>query len=993
MSPSPLSRKPSFQQQLFSLALLALIGFWFLPAGVKGSEPFPSEAIDFFEKRVRPVLEDHCFECHAQRASKIKGGLLLDTRGSLLKGGESGAVVNLNQPSESLLLKAIHYDDVDLQMPPESRLSDGQIRDLVKWVEIGLPWPNSAARTESSPDKEPFDLEKRRREHWAWRPLEKVTPPELDSDPWGQQPIDAFLLQSMRSQKLEPASEVSARVWFRRLHVVLTGIPPSPASMDAFLSDKDPDARSKAVDQILESKHYGEHWARHWLDLMRYAETMGHEFDYEIPNAWRYRDYVIRAFNQDLPYNEFVMEHLAGDQLSKPRLDASTGLEESVIGTGFFWLGQQVHSPVDIQMNQLDVLDNQIDVVSKAFLGLTVSCARCHDHKFDAISTRDYYGMFGVMKSSRYQQTTLMSDERWTSGLNTWQDLQERGRKVLDASEHDLDDLAARWQPNPGEVLLGDARQDGFAGWYFDDEALQYDPIVEPGDMVDRPGEGEPVPVKATAVDSAKWSRHLQGSLRSPTFLIDQPFLHTRAAGHQARINVVIDNFNLIRGPIYDGIKKNLDRNEVGWTTFNLTMWQGHEAYIEFKDTIHADLSNGGAHGPEAWFSVETVIASSQAEPPKISSASVVTPEASLPDAWLELARAYRELGAQVDVSPTGLSMIEGSGRDNPIYIRGNPRRRGEIANRGILTSMAHLATPIEGSGRLALAQSMVDPSNPLTARVYVNRIWHHVFGRGIVPSVDDFGVLGQAPTHPKLLDWLARWFMEEAKWSTKELIRMLVRSRAFSMDSVALDPSMDDQDPQNQYWHRSEVRRLEGESIRDHLLCVSGQLDPRAFGPSEKIHLTPFMTGRGRPGKSGPLDGGRRRSIYVEVRRNFLSPFLSTFDTPIPHTTFGRRAESNVPAQSLVMMNDPFVLQQAEAWAGEILGQDLGLAARLTQMYEKAFCRLPTAQEIKAARDFVADQEAHYLVTGLDREAAQQMTWRDLCHTLFNMKEFIFIR
>jgi hypothetical protein len=213
--------------------------------------------------------------------------------------------------------------------------------------------------------------------------------------------------------------------------------------MDAFLSNKDPDARSKAVDQILESKHYGEHWARHWLDLMRYAETMGHEFDYEIPNAWRYRDYVIRAFNQDLPYNEFVMEHLAGDQLSKPRLDASTGLEESVIGTGFFWLGQQVHSPVDIQMNQLDVLDNQIDVVSKAFLGLTVSCARCHDHKFDAISTRDYYGMFGVMKSSRYQQTTLMSDERWTSGLNTWQDLQERGRKVLDASEHDLDDLAA----------------------------------------------------------------------------------------------------------------------------------------------------------------------------------------------------------------------------------------------------------------------------------------------------------------------------------------------------------------------------------------------------------------------------------------------------------------------------------------------------------------------------------------------------------------------
>ena len=968
-------------------------GTWMvLSAQEAGSPTFRPEDLDFFEKRIRPLLSETCFECHSHPAKKLKGGLYLDSREGFLQGGDSGPAVNLQNPGASLLLEAIHYDNVDLQMPPDSRLQDRDIEHLERWVQMGLPWTPQIGSLAAGDVGESFNLEKRRSEHWAWKPVQPSQPPEVQEAQWVKQPIDAFLKHRLEEEGLRPASAVSSAAWLRRVHVVLTGLPPTQAALDAFLQDKGMDAKKKVIEALLGSIHYGEHWARHWLDLVRYAETMGHEFDYPIPNAWRYRDYVIRSIHQDLPYDQFIMEHLAGDQLPHPRIDPSTGLNESILGTGFYWLGQQVHSPVDIQMNQLDVLDNQIDVVSKTFQGLTVSCARCHDHKFDAISARDYYGLFGIMKSSRYQQTTLLPEDRLDSDLETWEQWQEEGQQILKAAGYRVA-LTNRPQGAVEDRLLGDAALNAFEGWFLDDEAMRHDPFVKPGDLVHRSGDHPLQPASAHAVDSAKWSVKLQGSLRSPTFKIDRRYVHALASGRKSRINVVIDNFNLIRGPIYDGIKKNLDRDQAAWTTFDLQMWQDHEAYLEFKDTTQADLSNGGAHGPEAWFSVQTVLASNQAAPPVIEKESSKAAEVPLPEAWLALAQKYRSHSESIEISPVGLTMIEGSGRDSPIYIRGNPRRHGEAASRTYLTSLSDLAVPHEGSGRYAMARAMIDPNNPLTARVYVNRVWHHVFGKGLVRTVDDFGVLGQPPTHPELLDWLAHWFVHEAGWSTKKLIRMLVLSSAFAMDSVASSPETDSQDPENALWHRSLVRRLEAESIRDHLLLVSGQMDPEPFGTSEKIHLTAFMTGRGRPGASGPLDGSGRRSVYVEVRRNFLSPFLATFDAPIPHSTFGRRAQSNVPAQALVLMNDPFVMQQAQAWAQKVRAQTQSFAACLTGMYEQAFCRWPSQTEIREARSFLSDQVAYYEQEGQDSESAAHKAWSDLCHTLFNMKEFIYLR
>jgi hypothetical protein len=986
-------KRPAETIKLKVLFSLLVGGFGFLTSPVFAGN-FSSADLDFFERRIRPILADTCYKCHSHQSEKLKGGLLLDSRASLLSGGDSGAVIDLNTPEKSPLLVAIHYQNVDLQMPPKSRLKESQIKDITQWVLKGLPWPDEPKPTANEEHKSDFDIEARKAEHWVWKQPQSSPLPKVEQMDWIQKPIDAFLLRRMEENGMTPASPASKRTLLRRTFLILTGLPPAPAAMDAFLENDDSDAFEKAVDILLDSVHYGERWARHWLDLMRYAETMGHEFDYVIPNAWKYRDYVIRAFNEDVPFDQFAMEHIAGDLLDAPRFRKDTGENDSLIGTGFYWLGQQVHSPVDIRMNQLDVLDNQIDVISKAFQGLTVTCARCHDHKFDAISTQDFYSIYGVVKSSRYQQSTLRPANYIETSLHALEILQEEVQTHLDkdlSKAVEQSNVLAE-MPKDGLSILGDVSTDRFETWYFDDEALSTDPYVKPGSIVHRPGETGVLLATREAIDSAKWSVALQGSLRSPTFNIPHRYLHVYASGKDSRVNVVIDNFNLIRAPIYGGLKKNLKSDEASWVTFDLAMWEGHQAYVELKDTMHSDLSGGGAHGPNAWFSVETVLSSNDSKPPSLKRREIQISLEDLPVGIKDKIDSYSETAASIKIAPVAVSMTDGNGVNESIFIRGNPKRLGDPAPRGFIEALdrGSKGEP-HGSGRFELAKHIASPSNPLTARVYVNRVWHHVFGKGIVPTVDDFGVLGQRPTHPELLDWLAVWFMNEGEWSTKKLIRMLVLSSAFQMDSKA-SSEMDAKDESNDLLHKMRVRRLEGESIRDSILKVSGELDTKPFGPSEKIHLTSFMTGRGRPGKSGSLDGGRRRSIYVEVRRNFLSPFLTAFDTPIPFSTFGRRAQSNVPAQSLILMNDPFVLEQAKSWAEHLMTLNVSVEAKLTHMYESAFGRMPTNGERESARQFLQDQQSAHAQIEADSEKAQISAWADLCHILFNVKEFIYI-
>ncbi len=366
---------------------------------------------EFFESKVRPVLVQHCYSCHSAQAKKLRGGLRLDSRDAMLSGGDNGPAITPGQPDKSRLIEAITYKNVELQMPPRGKLPDAAITDLTTWVKMGAPWPQQSASVQSSSTQSAFDLHERKRTHWAWQPIRPQNPPSVRDRNWPRDPLDRFILAKLEDKQLSPAKAADKRTLLRRLYFDLIGLPPSPEETEAFLHDTSLDAAEKAVDRLLSSPHFGERWGRHWLDLVRYAEARGHEFDYNIPNAYQYRDYVIRALNADVPYNQFVLEHLAGDLLTNPRLNPEQRFNESILATGFWFLGEEVHSPVDIRQDQADRFDNKVDVLSKAFLGLTVACARCHDHKFDAISAKDYYALFGFLQSSHYRLARFDSME------------------------------------------------------------------------------------------------------------------------------------------------------------------------------------------------------------------------------------------------------------------------------------------------------------------------------------------------------------------------------------------------------------------------------------------------------------------------------------------------------------------------------------------------------------------------------------------------------
>src|SRR4051812_3558295 len=402
-----------------TLATAAAAVVFFAGSSVLGGEPSSPDtaSIEFFETRVRPVLSDHCFGCHSARAKKLKGGLRLDGRDLVLKGGESGAAVVSGDPEHSRLIEAIRYQNSDLRMPPKSRLQPQQVADLVEWVKRGAPWPDGPppvaatgiSATPSAPGA--FDLWKRRASHWAWQPVRPQSPPAVADATWARDPVDAFILAKLQAAGLRPAPPAERRVLLRRLSFVLTGLPPTADEVDAYVGDSSPGATERVVDRLLASPQFGERWARHWMDLVRYSDTLGNEADMPVHNAWRYRDYLIRAFNDDLPYDRLVLEHVAGDLLPDPRLNPREKFDESVIGTGFFWMTEGKRSPVDLRLAQAEAFDNRLDVTCKTFLGLTVACARCHDHKFDAIASSDYYGLYGYLKSSRYTQALLNKAE------------------------------------------------------------------------------------------------------------------------------------------------------------------------------------------------------------------------------------------------------------------------------------------------------------------------------------------------------------------------------------------------------------------------------------------------------------------------------------------------------------------------------------------------------------------------------------------------------
>jgi len=913
--------------------------------------------IELFETRVRPVLVAHCLPCHD--AKKSRGGLRLDSREALLRGGDTGPAVVPGNAAASKLISAIQYNNVDLQMPPRGKLSEQQIADLTRWVNEGAVYPGAT----EGPAAQKFDLQQRKKAHWAWQPLADPPVPRVADAAWPRDPLDAFILAKLEAAQLRPTPEASPATLARRLAFDLTGLPPSEQDLAAL--DGSEIAVERYVDRLLASPAFGEKWGRHWLDLVRYAETRGHEFDYPIPNAYQYRDYVIRALNADVPYDQLLREHVAGDLLPRPRLDGNHDRNESILGTGFWFLGEELHSPVDIRADQADRFDNRIDVLTKTFLGLTVSCARCHDHKFDAISTRDYYALYGFLSSSSYRQVRFdgwATNRRIAAELATLREAQNKKLPPSGYSEPvekphgevivDYANLQpGQWLPDdvsfgPGPVRAGSYR----LGRVVERTAAEFDPfwakLVQTPDSENEPG-------------SLGYKRAGR-TLRTPNFRIAPGRIYALIRG-AGRLYAGVGSHVLIAGPLHGRLVQAFPHSrEFRWISMDLSPYVGLNAHLEFT-AVSDD------------FAVARVIQAATS-PPHPTPTKVPLPEARLFDAWRE---AEEKLAAQVVwVSRLAPAIQDGTGLDEPVFLRGQHRTPGAIVPRRFLEALAG-EEPIRalGSGRLQLAEQMADPwRTPLVPRVAVNRVWHHLFGRGLVASVDDFGVMGQPPTHPELLDHLASRFVREG-WSLKRLIRSLVLSRTYRQASAATAAST--ADPENKLWHRMLQRRLTGEAIRDALLSLSGRLDRTCLGPSVPVHLNEFQEGRGRP-SNGPVDGNGRRSIYLSVRRNFLSAFLLTFDMPAPFSTVGRRNVSNVPAQALILMNDPFVHQQASLWAKRELAESGSLDERLERMFRRALGRSPLPNELAACREFVGRGSAN--------------DWEALAHALVNLKEFIYL-
>jgi cytochrome c553 len=930
---------------------------------------------EFFEKEVRPLLVARCQGCHGE--VKQKGGLRLDSLPSALTGGGTGPAVVPGKPAESLLVDAIRYGEL-YQMPPKSRLPEAEVATLTRWVEMGAPWPASAP-VAAKPSSH-FDLTERSR-HWSFQPAVRAEPPEVVDEAWTAGPIDRFLLAKLEQKALKPAPDADRRTLIRRTTFDLTGLPPTPAEVAAFLADPAPDAFEKVVDRLLDSPHYGERWARHWLDLVRFAETAGHEFDYDHPDAWRYRDYVIRAFNADLPYDRFVVEHLAGDLVPDPRRDPVEGTDESILATGFFLLGEGTHSPVDVREEQMRRVSDQVDVISKAFLGLTVACARCHDHKFDAISTRDYYALAGYLASSRHQHVPI--DKKGEIAAK----VAELGSRKAQL-EATLPRPTSLERPgaaaSDGSTLFEDFGTPGYAGWTTSGHAFGDGPS-QPGAF--RPNNAAEGPVgwtiPAGQAHSGLVADRLQGVMRSRTFDVGAKYVHFLASGKGGRINFVIDGFEKIRSPIYGGLTLGVDAGDVPrWHSMKLEAWAGQRAYIELSDggTLNYETAIPFYSNGDGYLAVDEIRFSDSATPPAMTGQAPI-PIAGPRDG--ELDRRYVALATSIPRPEYAPALLDGDGEDERVHIRGSHKTLGpEVPRRSLeVFSGTEQPRPDKGSGRLELARRLTSPGNPLLARVMVNRLWQHHFGEGLVRSVDDFGKMGQAPSHPELLDWLARRFVDGG-WSIKAMHRLILTSRAYRMSSqidVASEPERID--PNNILLHRANLRRLESESIRDAILACSGTLKPAMFGPSVPVHLTEFMDGRGKPGSSGPIDGEGRRSIYQNVRRNFLAPFLMAFDSPPPASPMGRRNVSNVPAQALTMLNDPFVLGQSRLWGERLLAAGPRSAeARVESLYRTAYGRAPTAEERDGALAFVAGHEG------------DAGTWGDLCHVLFNVKEFVFV-
>ena len=914
------------------------IGFvWVNPAPADEPKPPSAEASAFFEASVRPVLADQCFKCHGP--TKQSGGLRLDSRASILEGGDAGPAVVPGDPDKSPLVLAARHQG-ELKMPPKGKMPEPAVDSLAAWVKMGAPWPDAPVPSAGSKAALSKTL-------WSLQPVRDPAPPKVEHSDRVALPVDAFILEKLEAKKLEPSPLADRRTLIRRATFDLLGLPPTPSEVDAFLADESPRAFAKVVDRLLASPRYGEAWGRHWLDVARYADTKGYVFTAEkrYPYSYTYRDYVIRSFNEDKPYDRFLVEQVAADRL--PLGDDKRPLA----ALGFLTVGRRFLN------DNNEIIDDRIDVVTRGLMGLSVTCARCHDHKFDPIPTEDYYSLHGVFASSiEPDELPLLPDAA-----------PEADRAAYDKERQARLDKVAREKDSNKAKIEAELR-DHLAAFVEAAAELNFDP-------------------KGPKLDEVARSHKVSPErLRFLARRLSNPF-EKKAEGHD---------------PIF-----------APWRAFAALPVEGFEPKA-------AELARTLTTEPDPAKPIEpAVLEAFEGEPPKsllevarrygtlfeqAAKACDIDPDPALtpildrlaadggllvvsPDALTRaLNRAEREkLQAtekkvgELDVAHPGsparaMVLNDAPNPTNPhVFLRGNPGRPGKQVPRRFLRALTPggEAKPFtNGSGRLELARAIASPDNPLTARVMVNRIWHHHFGAGLVATPSDFGARGELPTHPELLDFLAKRFIEGG-WSVKAMHRLILLSTTYQQASDRRDDGFE-ADPQNQLLWRQNRRRLDFESMRDGVLAVAGKLDLKMGGrPVELFEAKAVST---------------RRTVYGYVDRYDLDATFRTFDFPSPDISAPMRPTTTVPQQALFLMNSPFLLDQAKALANRPdLPPLADTDARIARLYLELLGRPAEPREVEVGRRFL---EARPKPEG-DKAPGP---WEEYAQVLFMANEFMFL-
>ena len=943
-----------------------------------GGNSFPSAAVEFFEARVRPILVDQCVKCHGPK--KQSSGLRLDSREAMLKGGDSGPAVVPSKADESLLIQAVSHTHAELKMPPSAKLPEPAVAILRQWVSLGAPWPVGAGtglpKVGASPSR-PADAAA----HWAFQPVRRAVPPMVNDREWRQTPLDAFVLARLEAAGLAPSREADKRTLIRRATMDLWGIPPTAEEVDAFESDRAPDAFGRLVDRLLASPRYGERWARHWLDVARYADTKGYVFtqDRRYPYAYTYRDYVISAHNGDVGYDRFLIEQIAADQL--PRGDDNRPLA----ALGFLTVGRR------FLLDQNEIIDDRIDVVTRGLLGLTVTCARCHDHKFDPIPTEDYYSLYGVFASSvepaelpllgrpgdpalsadyhrKLAAATQARDQYLAARRDEFvADLQTRLSEYLKAAR------LLRFDPENSEL---DER--GLAGklntrrlrslitmWkrYLEATSKVDDPVVGPWNAF------AGLPQDQFAAKSSEVQRKLTGPNDAKAPQIHPLVAKSVVGSPPANMDEVVERYTALFAELEARWKEQSTKSppppalpESDWESLRQALFGACGSLRVSADAMREFLDQEQAGQLD-----------------------------QLNGAIVDLESTHRGAPARAMVMNDATSPV-----DPHVFIRGNPGRQGAAVPRRFLRVLAEPdRRPFQkGSGRLEMARAIADPKNPLTARVLVNRAWLWHFGKGLVSTPSDFGLRSDPPSHPELLDYLASEFIASG-WSLKTLHRQIMLSNTYRQRSEPLAQGLT-ADPENRLLWRFNRQRLDFESMRDSLLAVSGVLDPAVGGPPASISETPFS---------------RRRTIYGYIDRQNLDGLYRTFDFAVPDATSPRRFVTTVPQQALFLMNSPFLHEQArqltssiglateEASAAPGSGSAGDPADGVRQLYRRVLGRSPEPDELGLAIEFVRRQAAVSPTErgawgrSPDTKADQPLSpWEQLSQVLLLTNEFMFV-